>query len=369
MLSRGCRPAQRRHPIVVRRPAVRERPGGSTMTPGCWRGPEVVAVDVHVIDEAGVHEHTPDELPALLAGDALVWVDVPTWDDEAADVLTRVFGLHPLAVHDCAVRNRLPKVHGYPDALFLVLHSPEQGAAGHVHHVELDRVIGPRYLVTVHGPTNEAVPLEVTLQDTREVLERIRAGRLRPRTAFDISHAVVSTMTRRMERFVETLTQEVWNLEQRVTAGTYDDPEKFLDELFRTRHGLLAVHTIAAQTGEIYRRVLSLSHPVPDESRHLVADLVDQFDRIAGLAGQEKEYLQGVIEYYRARTDTKMTIAAERLAVIAVVTLPITALASVLGMNLIVNQHTTGTPLTIALAVMLGMSGLLLWWAKRQDWW
>ena len=33
-----------------------------------------------------------------------------------------------------------------------------------------------------------------------------------------------------------------------------------------------------------------------------------------------------------------MTIAAERLAVIAVVTLPITALASVLGMNLIVNS-------------------------------
>jgi hypothetical protein len=32
-----------------------------------------------------------------------------------------------------------------------------------------------------------------------------------------------------------------------------------------------------------------------------------------------------VIEFYRTRTDTKMTIAAERLAVIAVITLPIKA--------------------------------------------
>ena len=98
-------------------------------------------------------------------------------------------------------------------------------------------------------------------------------------------------------------------------------------------------------------------------------DLIDQFERIAGLAAEEKDYLQGVIEFYRTRTETKMTIAAERLAVIAVVTLPITALASVLGMNLIVNDRTTVIPLSVALAVMLAMSGSLLWWAKRQGWW
>lgn len=326
-------------------------------------------MDVHLIDERGVHERTVDELPELLRGDGIVWVDVPTWDEQAADVLSHVFGMHPLAVRDCSVRNRLPKVHGYPDSLFLVLHAPAQGEGGHVHHVELDRLIGPRYLVTVHGPLNPAVPLDVALQDTREVLERIRAGRLRPHTGFDISHAVVSAMTRRMERFVETLTEDVWKLEQRVTSESYDDPETFLDEMFRTRHGLLAARTIAAQSAEIYRRVLTLQHILPDESRHLVADLVDQFDRIAGLAGEEKEYLQGVIEYYRARTDTKMTIAAERLAVIAVVTLPITALASVLGMNLIVNERTTNGPLAAALLVMLAMSGTLLWWAKRRGWW
>ena len=60
----------------------------------------------------------------------------------------------------------------------------------------------------------------------------------------------------------------------------------------------------------------------------------------AALADGEREYLQGVIEFYRARAETKMTIAAERLAVIAVVTLPITALSSIYGMNIIVNNHT-----------------------------
>ncbi len=64
-----------------------------------------------------------------------------------------------------------------------------------------------------------------------------------------------------------------------------------------------------------------------------------------------------------------MTIAAERLAVIAVVTLPITALASVLGMNVIVNSQTQEIPLAIALAVMISMSAFLLRWAHRHGWW
>jgi magnesium transporter len=221
----------------------------------------------------------------------------------------------------------------------------------------------------VHGPLNPAVPEDVAFRDTREVLERVRSGRLRPQTPFDVSHAVVSTLTRRMERFLSSLAEEVWDLEKRVTAGELGNPEHFLDELFRTRHGLLAIRTMAEQSSQIYHRVLALSRYVPAPSRPLLDDLVDQFDRITGLALSEKDYLQGVIEFYRTRTDIKMTIAAERLAVIAVVTLPVTAIASVLGMNLIVNDVTQPVELGVTVALMSGMCALLLSWAKRRGWW
>jgi hypothetical protein len=62
-----------------------------------------------------------------------------------------------------------------------------------------------------------------------------------------------------------------------------------------------------------------------------------------------------------------MTIAAERLAVIAVITLPITALWSVLGMNIIVNDRTDFAFLATVLIVMVVMSAALLTWAKRKD--
>jgi Mg2+ and Co2+ transporter CorA len=108
---------------------------------------------------------------------------------------------------------------------------------------------------------------------------------------------------------------------------------------------------------------------VPPESQPLLADLGDQFDRVRSLSDGEKEFLFGVIDLYQTRVATRMTVAVERLAVLAAVTLPITAVASVYGMNVIVNQHTHTVQLLLVLALMVAMSAALLRWTKRQGWW
>ena len=54
----------------------------------------------------------------------------------------------------------MPKVRAYHDHVFVVQHAPELGEGGHVHYVELDQFIGARFVVTVHGPVNPAVPPE-----------------------------------------------------------------------------------------------------------------------------------------------------------------------------------------------------------------
>lgn len=87
------------------------------------------------------------------------------------------------------------------------------------------------------------------------------------------------------------------------------------------------------------------------------------------LSDGEKEFLLGVIDLYQSRVSTKMTVAAERLAVLAAVTLPVTAISSVYGMNVIVNDHTHVPQLLAVLAVMLTISVILLRWTKRQGWW
>jgi magnesium transporter len=328
-------------------------------------------MDVWLVTGGGVEQRPVDELDMLIAlGEGVVWVDIPTPDEEAARVLTEVFGFHRLAVRDCVERNQVPKIHAYSDHVFIILHAPERGQGGAVHYVELDQFIGPGFLVTVHGPLNPAVPPEVALRETRAVLRRLESGRLRVSSSFELSYAVVSALARHQEAFVSTLAQEAAVLEQRLMSDDeLADPEQFLEELFRARHELLVVRTMAALSREIYGRMVTLERYVPGASLSLVADLDDQFARVSGLADGQKDFLQGVIEFYQTRTNTKMTIAAERLAVIAAVTLPITALSSIYGMNVIVNERTQWGQLAVVLAVMVSMSLILLRWTKRQGWW
>jgi Mg2+ and Co2+ transporter CorA len=59
----------------------------------------------------------------------------------------------------------------------------------------------------------------------------------------------------------------------------------------------------------------------------------------------------------------------ERLAVLAAVTLPVTAIASVYGMNVIVNPKTEPVQLIVVLLIMIAISGVLLRWTKKQGWW
>src|ERR1700759_4667146 len=327
---------------------------------------------IRVLSLAGgtIESHSVDEVAALLErDDALVWVDVPECSDEAVTLLTDVLKCHPLAVRDCMQRNRVPRVRIYPHQQLLILHGPERGPSGHVHYLELDQIIGEKYVVTVHGPINPTVPIDVALRETDGVRKRIEAGRLRPDSPYELSYAITSALTHRLEEFIEDLTRDVWHLEQRVTGGHMGNPEEFLEELFSARHGLLAVRTMGALGAEVYGRIAALEARIPADDLPLVNAVVDQLNRIRGLADGEREYLQGVIEFYRARAETKMTVAAERLAVIAVVTLPITALSSVYGMNIIVNSHTYVGQLLVVLAVMVVMSALLLVWAKRRGWW
>jgi len=326
-------------------------------------------MEVRLLTADGVRAAKPGDLPDLLtAGTGVVWVDVPAGDPDAAGVLTDVFRFHPKAVSDSLGRSPVPKVHVYADHVFVVLHAPEAGRGGHIHFVELDQFVSERYVVTVHGPVNPAVPPAAMLVETEAVAARVDGGRFRPTSGYQLSTAIVAALTGRMREHVSARTAEVWQFEQRVTADHLADPEQFLDGMFRVRHGLLSVRTMAAQSAEVYGRMHALAVYGP-EGQRLLDDNVDQFRRIATMARSQEDYLQGVIEFYQTRTNTKMTIAAERLAVIAAVTLPITALSSVMGMNVIVNSSTHWATLVVLLVIMAVSSVLLLTWAKRHGWW
>ena len=327
------------------------------------------------ISATGVSEHPVDAVAELLTRpDGLVWLDIPTWDEAAERVLRDVFAFHPLAISDCAQRNQVPKVHVYADHVFLVLHAPHAGAAGHVHTIELDQFIGDRYLVTVHGPLSPAADPAAARIEVDALAKRLEQAA--PSSARLRSHVRARVgCGQAAARLHRPATADMWDLEYRFQAvvkegpsGHLRDPERSWTSCSARATASCMARTQAATSREVFARMYKIKAFGPGRGQKRIDDAVDQFAHLCAVADGQKENLQGTIEFYQARTNTKVTIAAERLAVIAAITLPVTAVSSILGMNVIVNDKTQPLELAVAVASMAVMSVLLLIWARRQGW-
>src|SRR3954452_3567376 len=324
---------------------------------------------VRFVDASGVHDHDLDDVVVLLnRDDGFLWVDVPVWDEQAEGLL-KGLGCHPRVMESCQQRNHVPTVHSYTDHYFVTVHSPMLGRAGHVHLLEVDQIIGDRFIVTVHGPLNPVVDPVQAMVETAGVLHRIESGRFRPTSPAEVSYAVTSAVARRQRQLIGDVAEKLPGLEQHVMASQLTDPEELLERMFLIRHELITARTMAAQSHDVHARIGGLDRFVPEPARVLARDLAEQFDRVRSVADGESQFLFGVIELYQTKVNTKMTVAMERLAVIAAVTLPVTAIASVYGMNVIVNAQTHWTQLVLVVVAMLAISGLLLRWARKQGWW
>jgi Mg2+ and Co2+ transporter CorA len=263
----------------------------------------------------------------------------------------------------------MPMVHGYRDHVFMVLHRPVVLGRGETRLVELDLFVGDRFLVTVHKRDEVSIAAVEGVSEVAETVDRIAGGRIGPRTPVELTHALVSLMALRQRLLVQDVAVRVAEVEEKVLHRQLSNPEHALEEMFLVRYELLSVRTTAAHSEEVLARARKLLGPGHHDDEVQLADLQDMFRRVHRMTDSEQELLAGVIDLYRTRNDTKMTIASERLAVLAAITLPATAISSVYGMNVIVNPHTEPVQLIIVLIIMVIISGYLLRWTKKQGWW
>jgi magnesium transporter len=326
-------------------------------------------MEVFWVSEQGLERRPAQDLSSLLTRNGgFVWVDIPECDGPALSLLSDEFGFHQLAVRDCRERTHVPKVHAYRDHLFTIMHAPEPGEAGHVHLLELDQFISPRYLVTVHGPLGVGVPIDAAMRETRAVLARMDADRFRPGSPFELSYAIVSAMARRMEEHVKVMASNIAGLERRVMTDDLARPEPLIEQMFLLRHEINTIVTMAAQSHEMYGRVEALPR-VPTEARPNLEDLKNQFHAVNRLARGEERFLEGVVDFYQTRVATELNQFVKRLTSLGAILVTATLIAGIYGMNF---RHMPeldwrlGYPL--ALVSMVALAVVLAWYFRRKHW-
>jgi magnesium transporter len=172
-----------------------------------------------------------------------------------------------------------------------------------------------------------------------------------------------------MEVLVWALAGKIGALERHVMQARAQDTHEFVEEMFRLRHELITIQTMAAQSRLIYARMAALTRSVPAEAMPFIVDLQDQYDRVKSLCDGEEKFLDGVVTFYQTNIADQLNRFVKRLTALGTILVFCTLVAGIYGMNF---AHMPELDWVLGYPLALGMMALsavvFAWWFHRKGW-
>ncbi len=308
-----------------------------------------------------------EELPDLLADNTnVVWVDLlgdtPEHIAEARDILLNVFNFYPTVVEDCLLPRRQPKIEGFRDYFYFVVHAvkPETSAANFATK-ELDGYLGSNFVVTFRGERFLSI---------KHVKEQVRASTfICERGAAYLLHQILDEIVDLYMPVIDDFDRSINRLEERVFEAQRTSNEA-LQDIMDVRRSVARLRRISARQLEVLYRMAHGEFPqIPEPMLPLFRDVHDHLIRIGDLSESYRDLVTGLFDVHLAVVGNRTNDIMKTLAIISAIMLPLTLIAGIYGMNF-KNMPELESPygywLTLAAMALLAIGLLAYFW--RLGW-
>ena len=299
------------------------------------------------------------------------WVDftAPTEADFA--LLKDLFGFHPLAIEDVIHDVQRPKLESYAmvgdklkqDYFFLVIHGPDLDPdPNHLFQTtELDIFLSERYLVTIH---------EQPLVSVHEMEARVQNS---PETSLNggIDILLYELLDRLVDKYAPILDDFQETLDKLEELAVEDPPPEFLITLSDRKTELLNLRRIMTQQRDILGQLTRGEVPFLSQmSRIYFRDILDHLNREVETIDIYRDLLMGCRDIYMSSINNRLNRIMKTLAIISVVTLPLTVITSFFGMNFADTIPGFTKPLTFiaAMLLMICLPFVFLFLFRKREW-
>src|SRR3954454_2844806 len=296
--------------------------------------------------------------------DGLRWINIERPGPVDQAWLEEHFEFHPLDYEDVLSRNQRPKIDEYEDYLFIVLHFPVfDPAVGRLGTGELDLFVGPGFLITTR--TQPLPPVEYLFErcrgkeELREQLFSRGSGYLLYRLVDD-SFDYCFPMLRKIGNKLDALEDDIFD-------GRSDevvrDISNVKQEIIIFRKVIRPQRPVLRDLEKVKQRYLA-----PDLDLEIYFDdIVDAHERIWDILENYKEVAEALEETNEAVISHRLNDILRVLTSISVVILPLTLIASIMGMNTWVPDQGDEAGFFVVLAVMaLILIGLVAYFRRRR---
>jgi magnesium transporter len=267
------------------------------------------------------------------ASGAVLWVDLMAPGEAERQLLSEVFGFHPLSVEDAVSALQFPKIETYPGYLYVVLH----GIHAEPQHTQfatrdVDFFLGRNYLVTVHDGDSRSI------NAIREVCDRhehiLKEG------SVALMHRIVDRMIDNYRPVFEEIEARVGRLEEEAFAGH----ERLSRRVMRLKRDVSSMRRVLVPQRDAIGRLARREFPmISDEMTYRFRDVYDHVVRWTEEAILFQDRITGIFEVNLSSVSNRLNQVMKLLTVMSTIFLPLTVLTGMWGMNITI-PHFPGGP-------------------------
>ena len=262
-----------------------------------------------------------DAYEALRDPKARIWIDAQDASTQDLTQLADCLGLHPLIIEDIVERNQRAKVEFVGDTLHLVMFALTYG--DEVERVEIDMVLGKRFLLTSHPPGWEP--------SASSDIRRLGAEHFLSQGTDFMLYAVVDPLVDGYFPVLDSLGDSIDVLEDEVVRHANMD---VVERLFKARRELLQVRHTVTPEREVFNQLTNreVGLIAPDRIIYF-RDVYDHLIRITDELDTYRELVAGAIETYLSTVNNNLYEIMKRLTAITAILAGVGAAAGIFGMS------------------------------------
>jgi magnesium transporter len=275
------------------------------------------------------------------------------------------FDFHALDLEDVLSRNQRPKIDIYDEYLFIVLHFPVfDRVARRLGTGELDIFVGPDYMVTI--PNQPLQPVEYLFERCRSK-EELREQLFSPGSGYlmyrlvDDSFDYCFPMLRKIGNKLDALEDDIF--EERADE-VVRDISNVKQEIINFRKVIRPQRPVLRDLEKVKQRYLATDLDL----EIYFDDIVDAHERIWDMLENYKEVAEALEETNESVISHRLNDSIRVLTSISVVILPLTLIASIMGMNSWVPFEGDEPGFFLVLTVMAMVLIGLIAYFRRKRW-
>lgn len=301
------------------------------------------------------------DLPELLADETnVVWVDLQSPTLEEDRMLEDIFKFHPLTVEDARETRNQPKVEGFTDYIFFIVH----GVTSKTHSFnfdtkELDGYLGKNFVVTYHHEVFRSI---------ENVKRQVRANAFScHRGAAYLLQQILDQIVDFYMPVVDDFDTSISELEERVFALKRPS-NLILEEIMGLKRSVARLRRISAKQLQVLYRLSHGEFPlIDDQTLPFYRDVHDHLLRIVDLSESYRDLVGGLSDIHLSVIANKTNEVMKVLAVFSAIMLPLSLIAGIYGMNfdIMPELHTTyGYYFALGLMIIVAIGLLIYFWRK-----